>query len=128
MAVDTISSYLETGTVKNSVNFPTVIPPERIPDSIRLVIVTKNEPGMLARITEICASHNLNIMQQVNNSRGDVAYNVIDVDSSVETVKGFKDLQKELTMLEGVLNTRIIFSQVKPGRGFARNVDGDYFA
>ena len=128
MAVDTISSYLETGTVKNSVNFPTVITPERIPDSIRLVIVTKNEPGMLARITEICASHNLNIMQQVNNSRGDVAYNVIDVDSSVETVKGFKDLQKELTMLEGVLNTRIIFSQVKPGRGFARNVDGDYFA
>ena len=129
MAVETISTYLETGAVKNSVNFPTVIPPERSPNSIRVVVVTKNEPGMLAKITEACASYNLNILQQINNSRGAVAYNVIDVDSSSDqTVTNFKNLQKDITMLGGVLNTRVIFSNVKPGRGFARNLDGDYFA
>lgn len=127
MAAETVSDYLENGIVKNSVNFPTVVPHERAPNSIRFVVVNKNEPGMLAKITEACAHHGLNILQQINNSRGDVAYNVLDLDATEsDSVENFKDLQQKVTMLDGVLNSRVIFSELKAGIGFARNVDGDY--
>jgi D-3-phosphoglycerate dehydrogenase len=83
-------------------------------------------PGKLAHITEVFANANLNILQQINHSRGDIAYNVIDVDTSGETdVLSFKILQEQLTMLDGVVNSRILYGT--PGTGFARNLDGEYF-
>ena len=36
-----------------------------------------------------------------------------------------KDLQKELTLHEGVLSSRLLFGMA--GAGYARNIDGDYF-
>ena len=129
MAAETVSDYLENGVVRNSVNFPTVAPPERAPNSIRFVVVNKNEPGMLAKITDAISQHNLNITQQINNSRGDVAYNVIDFDASGATdgtVFDAKLLQKEITMLDGVLSSRVLYGV--SGTGYAKNVDGNYFA
>ena len=127
MAADTIRDFLETGAIKNSVNFPATELPERSPGAIRMTVVNKNIPGMLAGITEIFAKANLNIIQQINHSRGDVAYNVIDIDpcgSDGENVQ-LKELQKNLTMTEGVLSSRIIFGI--PGTGYARNIDGTYY-
>uniref|UniRef100_A0A7S4R3W8 phosphoglycerate dehydrogenase n=1 Tax=Ditylum brightwellii TaxID=49249 RepID=A0A7S4R3W8_9STRA len=127
MAANTIRSYMETGTIKNSVNFPETELPNRQENTIRMTVVNENKPGMLAHITEVVAKAKLNILQQINHSRGDVAYNVIDIDpvtESGETVS-LKELQKELTLLDGVLSSRIIFGT--PGAGYARNVDGDYF-
>ena len=127
MAADTIQSYLEHGTIVNSVNFPAAALPERQKGSIRFTVVNKNVPGMLATISDVFAKHSINILQQINVSRGDVAYNVIDIDPAIadgESVN-LKDLQKELTMHMGVLSSRIIFGQA--GAGYARNVDGEYF-
>jgi D-3-phosphoglycerate dehydrogenase len=127
MAADTIRDFLETGAIKNSVNFPATELPERTPGAIRMTVVNKNIPGMLAGITEIFAKANLNIIQQINHSRGDVAYNVLDIDPcgpDGETVQ-LKELQKNLTMTEGVLSSRIIFGI--PGTGYARNIDGTYY-
>lgn len=127
MAADTIQSYLESGTIQNSVNFPAAALPERQDGSIRLTVVNKNIPGMLATISDVFANHKINIQQQINVSRGDVAYNVIDIDSVVpagESVN-LKELQKELTMHDGVLSSRILFG--RPGAGYARNIDGEYF-
>jgi len=127
MAANTINDYLETGTIKNSVNFPNVSLENRVPNTIRITVVNRNEPGMLAKITETLAKVNLNIMQQVNNSRGDVAYNVIDFDTSnADGDFDLKAVQKELTMLEGVLSSRIIYGNY--GSGYARNIDGVYYA
>jgi len=127
MAADTIQAYLEHGTIKNSVNFPAAALPDREKGSIRLTVVNKNIPGMLATISEVFATHGINIQQQINVSRGDVAYNVIDVDPNI--VEGgsvdLKDLQKELTMHDGVLSSRILFG--RPGVGYARNINGQYF-
>ena len=126
MAADTIRDFLETGTIRNSVNFPDTaleIPPE---GSVRITVVNKNLPGMLAHITDVFAQANLNIVQQINHSKGDIAYNVIDVDTMLtEDVLSFKNLQEQLTMLDGVVNSRIIYGT--PGTGFARNLDGEYF-
>lgn len=126
MAADTIKDYLENGTIKNSVNFPETSLPERCPNSVRLTVVNKNLPGMLAKITETVANSDLNIIQQVNNSRGDIAYNVMDVDTTGHgEVICFKKVQEQITMLDGVLSSRILYGT--PGKGYAKNLQGQYF-
>lgn len=123
MAADTIREYLEHGTIRNSVNFPTTNIPEMAETGIRITVVNKNIPGMLSKITEVFAKHNVNISQQVNHSRGDVAYNVIDIEPTSEQMN-LKELQKEITMTDGVLSSRILFGT--PGVGYARNIGGAY--
>jgi len=83
---------------------------------------------MLAHILEAFSKHNLNIVQQINQSKGDIAYNVVDLDLSNHKDKdviSFKNIQKEITMLDGVLSSRIIFGVA--GTGYAKNIDGDYW-
>jgi D-3-phosphoglycerate dehydrogenase / 2-oxoglutarate reductase len=126
MAADTIRDFLETGTIVNSVNFPSTSLPDPPENSVRFSVVNKNIAGMLAHITEAFAEANLNILQQINQSRGDIAYNVMDVDTSgKEDVLSFKQVQEKITMLDGVLSSRVIYGT--PGTGFARNLNGQYF-
>ena len=128
MAADTIRLYLETGAIRNSVNFPNTSLPEKHDRVIRFTVINRNVPGMLSRITECFANAGVNIAQQINQSRGDVAYNVIDLDPAIhqDGVKcELKELQKVVTMLDGVLSTRVLFGT--PGFGYARNIDGKYF-
>ncbi len=122
MAAETLRLYLEHGTVRHSVNFPNASLPERNPSHVRIAVVNKNRPGMLKLITEVFAKHNLNIVQQINHSREEVAYNVIDIEP--DDAYDFKELQKELTMNDGVLSSRILFGL--PGAGYSRNIDGEY--
>jgi D-3-phosphoglycerate dehydrogenase len=125
MAADTIADYLETGTIKNSVNFPAVSLPARPEGSIRISVINKNQPGVLASITDVFAKVKLNIVQQINQSRGDIAYNVLDIDPTWDHENiSLKDLQKELTMTDGVLSSRVVYGT--PGKGYARNIDGQY--
>ncbi len=80
---------------------------------------------MLAHISEAFAGRKLNILQQINQSRGDIAYNVVDVDTSGQGVVDFKDVQEAIKMLDGVLSSRVIYGV--PGTGYAKNLEGDYF-
>eukprot|EP00934_Nitzschia_sp_Nitz4_P008712 Nitzschia sp. Nitz4//scaffold41_size133979//124279//127172//NITZ4_003373-RA/size133979-processed-gene-0.60-mRNA-1//1//CDS//3329551548//8702//frame0 len=126
MAADTIIDYLENGTIKNSVNFPATDLGPRSENTVRFSIVNKNVPGALASIAEAFGEEGLNIKQQINQSRGEIAYNVIDIDTTgQESVVSFKNIQEKITMLEGVVSTRVIFG--KPGVGYAKNIDGEYF-
>jgi len=125
MAAETIRDFLETGTIRNSVNFPPTSLTAAPENSIRFTIVTKNTPGMLAHISEVFAQDDLNILQQINQSRGEVAYNVVDVDISGHGVVDFKGVQEKITMLDGVLSSRVIYGV--PGTGYAKNLEGDYF-
>ena len=106
-------------------NFPDTTLPEKDVHCIRITVVNKNIPGVLSKVTEVFAKNNINIVQQVKHSQNDVAYNVIDVDPTGSDGVNIKDLQKEVTMLDGVLSSRILFG--KPGVGYARNIDGEYF-
>lgn len=129
MAAVTIREYLEHGHIRNSVNFPTTSLPERHDRVIRITVVNRNVPGMLSKITDCLGKAGVNIAQQINQSRGDIAYNVIDLDPAIHvegTSMQLKELQKEMTLLDGVLSTRILFGT--PGIGYSRNVDGKYFA
>merc|ERR1719491_2343477 len=109
----------------NSVNFPETALTSAPENSIRFTVVTKNVPGMLANISEVFAADKLNILQQINQSRGVVAYNVVDVDVSGHEAVDFKGTQEKITMLEGVLSSRVIYGV--PGTGYAKNLQGDYF-
>jgi D-3-phosphoglycerate dehydrogenase len=123
MASLTIQDFLETGTIRNSVNFPATALPDRPMNTVRFTVVNRNEPGMLAHITEVFGSANLNIVQQINHSRDAIAYNVLDVEAS--SALDLKKVQEAITMTDGVLSSRVIYGN--PGSGYAKNLDGEYF-
>jgi D-3-phosphoglycerate dehydrogenase len=81
MAVDQLRDFLENGNIRNSVNFPN-LHLERS-SGARLAIVNQNVPGMLGQILSILADRDINVMDMLNKSRGDVAYNLIDVEAEL---------------------------------------------
>ena len=100
MAAKTMMEFLETGTIRNSVNFPTtILAPQKNSSGARLCIVNKNEPGALGEITTFLGSKGLNISQQINTSRGDIAYTVIDFTNQPDDAE---KLQAELAEERGL--------------------------
>jgi len=127
MAADTIQNFLETGTIKNSVNFPDTALPVRKGGAIRFTVVNRNAPGTLALVLDEFAKANMNIVEMINQSRGKIAYNVLDIECPDDDVDvlNLKDVQERITMLDGILSSRIIYG--KFGAGYAKNLDGEYF-
>ena len=79
MAAEQLDDFLNNGNIKNSVNFPELIEPR--PSEFRITLSNKNHPGMIGKITTVLADNKLNIIDMVNKSRGDIAYNVIDLET-----------------------------------------------
>jgi len=108
MAAKQMINFLETGTIVNSVNFPTAELTHQ-GAATRLCIVNKNIPGVLGEITTLLGSKGVNIAQQLNTSRDSIAYNVIDLQDFPEGEMA-KDLQDSLAGIEGVISTRLIIT------------------
>jgi len=122
MAADTIRDFLETGTIRNSVNFPSTSLLECPGGTVRFTVVNKNIPGMLSKVTDCFAAENLNIIQQINQSRDGIAYNVLDVDTSNQhDVLRFKQVQERITELDGVLSSRVMYGVPAMLRGVIRS-------
>lgn len=81
MAVDQLRDFLENGNIRNSVNFPS-LSLERTAAS-RIAVVNQNVPGMLGKILSVLAERDINVVDMLNKSRGDIAYNLIDVEGTV---------------------------------------------
>jgi len=101
MVAEQVREFLENGSVRNSVNFPEMMMPRNV--GYRLGIVNKNVPNMLGQISTCMADSNLNILDMLNKSRGDLAYTLVDVDSPVEP--GCLD---NIAAIDGVLNVRAL--------------------
>ena len=54
MAAETVREYIEHGTVRNSVNFPTTSLAERHDRVVRITVVNKNQPGALFALCVFC--------------------------------------------------------------------------
>jgi D-3-phosphoglycerate dehydrogenase len=83
MAADQLMDFLENGNIRNSVNFPNVTL-DRSPNAIqgsRLAISNKNVPKILGQILSILADQDMNVVDMINKSRNEIAYNIIDVDT-----------------------------------------------
>jgi D-3-phosphoglycerate dehydrogenase / 2-oxoglutarate reductase len=101
MVAEEVREFLENGNVRNSVNFPEMMMPRNT--GYRLGIVNKNVPNMLGQISTCMASSNLNILDMLNKSRGDLAYTLVDVDSPVAP-----ECLANIAAIEGVLNVRAL--------------------
>ncbi len=82
MAANELIDYLENGNIKNSVNFPNLNLPHTA--AHRVVILHKNIPNMIARITGSLADQNINIENLMNASKGDYAGTIAETNSSVD--------------------------------------------
>ncbi len=101
MAADQIKAFLDHGNIKNSVNFPAI---ELEPNSnTRLAITNENSPGALSHILKVLSDAKVNVVDLLNKSRGDIAYNLIDVNASPTS-----DLLGQLRTLPGVINVRLL--------------------
>lgn len=104
MAVKQLRDFLETGTIVNSVNFPKCRLDGAIPaGGTRLCVAHKNIPNMVGQITTVLAESSLNISTMTSQSRGDVAYTVIDVDTPVDGAAMYK-----LGAIKGLIGVRPI--------------------
>lgn len=83
MAADQLMDFLENGNIKNSVNFPALYLDRaaNAEQGTRLAITNKNVPKMLGQILSVLADQNINVIDMLNKSRDDVAYNLIDLES-----------------------------------------------
>ena len=82
MAANELIDYLENGNIKNSVNFPNLNLPHTAEH--RVVILHKNIPNMIARITGSLADQNINIENLMNASKGDYAGTIAETNSPVD--------------------------------------------
>jgi D-3-phosphoglycerate dehydrogenase len=81
MAVQQLMAFLETGAVKNSVNFPQCGLDQGAP--YRLLVVNRNIPNMVGQITAILAREGINIEAMINHHRDNYAYNIIDTEQEI---------------------------------------------
>ena len=101
MAADQLRDFLERGNVSNSVNFPSLALDRS--GGVRLAITNRNIPGMLGQLLSLLANANINIIDLLNKSRDDIAYNLIDVASEPGDA-----LLEEMRSVVGVVNVRLI--------------------
>ncbi|WP_227394414.1 phosphoglycerate dehydrogenase [Jeotgalibacillus aurantiacus] len=105
MAARQLKNYLETGNIKNAVNFPNVSLPLTSPG--RLTIMHRNIPNMVGQFSNLLAERNFNIADMLNRSRGDWAYTLIDIDNKLNDDEA-NDIMARLQNIEGVVKARHI--------------------
>lgn len=101
MAANQLADFLQDGTIVNSVNFPNISQERSTP--YRLIIINKNEPGMISKITDLIASLDLNISDMTNKSRDGIAINLIDLELEAST-----ELLEQLQSIDHVLKVRSV--------------------
>ncbi|MEN8128785.1 MAG: 3-phosphoglycerate dehydrogenase family protein [Pseudomonadota bacterium] len=101
MVAEQLKEFLENGNISNSVNLPEVHLPRK--GKSRLVVVNANLPDMVGKISHDLGKAHVNIVHMVNESNGDLAYTMLDVESDIapETVE-------KISVTEGVLKVRVL--------------------
>ena len=101
MVVDQLREFLEHGNVVNSVNFPTTRMHRT--GKARICVANANKPNMIGQLSATLGAAGINIAQMHNASRGDHAYNLVDVDNDVGP-----EVVEHLRAIDGVLSVRVI--------------------
>lgn len=96
MTADQLQDFLENGNIRNSVNFPSLYLDRAVgaQQGTRLAISNRNVPGMLGKILSILAEQNINVIDMINKSRDNIAYNLIDLGTapSAAAVKAIAEI------------------------------------
>ena len=101
MGASELIDYLENGNIKNSVNMPTVAMAKS--GSVRVTVIHKNQPNMIAFITDTISKDSVNIASFEDKNRGAIAYSIIDCDTDVST-----SVVSDIEKIDGVIKVRVI--------------------
>jgi D-3-phosphoglycerate dehydrogenase len=96
-----LMDFLENGNIKNSVNFPDCSLDRS--GKQRITVTNQNTPGMIEKITHLLADNRLNIADMINKSKGNLAYNIIDLEGDINA-----DLVKKIQSITGVMAVRVL--------------------
>ena len=99
MAADQLMDYLENGNIRNSVNFPATKMERN--GGYRITFCNENVPRVLGHVLSLLADRDLNVIDMVNQSRDDIAYNIIDVASEPS-----EELLAAIREVDGVVAVR----------------------
>ena len=102
MAADQLVDYLRNGNIVNSVNFPTVVMP-RTEGTSRITFVNDNVAGVLGQVLSILADEKVNVIDMVNRSRGELAYNILDVEAAPQDT-----VLQAIAKVEHVIRVRMV--------------------
>lgn len=69
----------------------------------RITFSNDNVPKVLGSVLSVLADLNLNVIDMVNKSRGEVAYNIIDIEGGVS--QAVKD---SIEKVNGVMGVRVL--------------------
>jgi D-3-phosphoglycerate dehydrogenase len=106
MAVKQLMDFLESGGIRNSVNFPRCRLDMRAP--YRLLVSNRNIPNMVGQITTILAVANINITDLINHHRDEYAYNIIDTEQKIPD-----PTLEQLKQVDGIIRVRSVENSVK---------------
>ena len=102
MVAKSIKSYLETGNILNSVNFPNVKLSIKSPH--RLTITNKNVPNIIGQFTSILGNSEINIDDLSHKVLADIGYTILNVDKLVP-----ESVLHEISNIDGVMITNLLF-------------------
>ena len=101
MAARELVDFIESGNIKNSVNYPSVsIPPS---GAARITLMHLNIANMLSQITGVISGAGINIENLSNGSKGEYAYTIVELGVGVPM-----DIVPKLEAIEGVIKVRVI--------------------
>lgn len=104
MAANQLSDFIQTGNIKNAVNFPNV--EMEIETETRIAIVNRNVPNMLSLLVDEIGQHNINIVHFMNKSKGAYAYTLIELDETDPVL--LEELVTNIKNAENILSARLI--------------------
>ncbi len=103
MAAEQLKGYLEHGNIRNAVNFPQVSMERTGDPGTRLTFCNENVSGVLGHVLSVLADHDINVIDMVNKSRGDIAYNIIDLEQTPTEA-----VVQAVTQVEHVISVRVV--------------------
>lgn len=103
MVAEELRDYLYYGNIKNSVNFPNCTVPYN--GKPRIAVTHKNIVNMIGQLGAVFTKYSINIDKLVNNSKVDLAYNIIVCD---ELPVDEDALVRDLYAINSVINVRLL--------------------
>jgi D-3-phosphoglycerate dehydrogenase len=101
MAANQLMDFLENGNILNSVNYPKIRMSRN--GGTRITFTNKNVPKVLGSVLSILADGEINVVDMVNKSRDEIAYNIIDIEGDLSD-----SLRDQIAAVDGVIHVRII--------------------
>lgn len=98
-----VMDFMNEGKTHSSNNFPELQPP-RVHNAHRLIHIHRNVPGILAKINDVFARHDINIVGEFLVTNAQIGYVLTDVNAGYG-----QQVLEELKAIEHTINFRLLY-------------------